>query len=254
MDAVLSADPAPTAERGEVLTGAVSLAVRRGIAEGRLDYSAENVEIARALADPGILSRRIAERGANEWMLGHYRAADASLAEALALAQRAGADGPRADALHLQGILASARSRYEEARALLTEAVEVLRAAPEGPPHMLCVLHRPCALQPSSPGWPRIFFEDTIMDGRLVGSAAGAGYALLNLGSMERSAGEHDAARAALLEGLRTFRSLGARLRRLAGAQPAGQPCPHPRRVRGGARVAPGVPGAPPRPRRPPGP
>jgi predicted ATPase/DNA-binding SARP family transcriptional activator len=208
LDAVLEADREATVLRMDTLLGAGALDIRRGVPAQRLERAGESVEIARDSGDPLLMIRALTDLGLLTWTLGDYAPTERALGDAVELAAASGHDRWRASALHLLGIVASARGDYPLARERLGEVLALLATISDDRPHFVTFFigH---SLVEDLPGRPRMYFEDTIADLRVVSSRAGGAYALLSLAAVERDANDHDAARRAHSESLRTFRELG---------------------------------------------
>lgn len=120
--------------------------------------------------------------------------AQVRLDEALQMAEKAGSEGLRADALRTLAWVAERRGQHDEAVQLATEAVEAALAC--GDNHLISRAYdvRAAASQYRDPAKARSDYSEALWHGRAAKDAMGQATALNNLAILELEQGDHRAA------------------------------------------------------------
>ena len=213
LEAVLAACPQPSALRARALFALAAFDVRRGRDQRLQALGAEAVDVIRGFNDPYGLAQALHSDAVLAFMRGDWDGCwERSIASReAAVASRA----PHRDIApaHLQGILLHCRGRLDEAAATFEEARRALDNLPIAtrpflPPLLLGFSVEP---SPDPSGVLRIFFEETILLGRLVGVEQARAYVLCNLADVARSAGRIGQAQQLVREAAERFVLLGDR-------------------------------------------
>jgi predicted ATPase/DNA-binding SARP family transcriptional activator len=205
LDAALEADPTPTPLRARGLVAASALEVRLARPERVIHLAEEARRIHAALGDSRAVAGALLYRGVLDSTFAEYAAARETLEEAFALAQDVGDALVAAESRHAQGVAAHCRGRDDEARRLIEEGLDLLPAARDSDEAVWAttiglVIDRDGRRQ------ARMYFEDTLLTFREVGSDAARGYMLCDLALVARAQGDYDAAREALDRALTLYR------------------------------------------------
>jgi tetratricopeptide (TPR) repeat protein len=207
LEAVLAACPESSALRARALFALAAFDVRRGSDRRLQALGTEAVDIIRGFNDPYGLAQALHSDAVLAFMRGDWdNCWERSLASReAAVASRA----PHRDIAptHLQGILLHGRGRLDEASTTFEEVRGALDGLPAStrpflPPLLLGFSVEP----PTDPTRVlRIFFEETILLGRLVGVEQARAYVLCNLADVARSAGRTDNAKHLVREAAERF-------------------------------------------------
>jgi len=213
LDAVLAAAPERTALRVDGLLAAAGLALRRGDTGSYLARVAEAVGVYGDLGDPAATAEGQQQHAIFE---EYYQPSEQSAAlfeQAVATARRLGEDRIAASALHASAMTPWHRFDTAGARARLDEAIERLRALPDGPQRFLPALTFGQPVLPDGPaGAPRMVWEATLFLFRRLTRDEGTVLALNNLAWVLRVEGDLDGAARALADGLALARVADDRL------------------------------------------
>lgn len=213
LEAVLAACLQPSPLRARALFALAAFDVRRGNDRRLQALGTEAVDIIRSFHDPYGLAQALHSDAVLAFMRGDWEGCwERSLASReAAVASRA----PHRDIAptHLQGILLHGRGRFDEACATFEEVRGALERLPVStrpflPPLLLGFSVEP---PPDPTRVLRIFFEETILLGRLVGVEQARAYVLCNLADVARSAGRTEYAQQLVREAGERFVRLGDR-------------------------------------------
>jgi predicted ATPase len=203
--------PAVSAERIEALLGYAAIEFRSGDAGFGLARVEEALSIARNLGEPSL-----------EWRTFHFRAAVEIAADegvraasyyepALALAREHGLAAAEAVSAYSLGAAAWVSGDVAEAERRCGESFELFGAladSGESVPALVNVAEM-VELDPHAPGL-RLAFEDTLHPFAEISCRVAAGYVLINLANVVRSAGDDRDGRALLGDGLAHFERIGS--------------------------------------------
>jgi predicted ATPase/DNA-binding SARP family transcriptional activator/tetratricopeptide (TPR) repeat protein len=213
LDAVLEAAPAPSPDRVEALLAAAALALRRGDADRYLERVGQAVGLLGELDDSRATAEAMQQHATFE---EYHRSSDRSVrlfSDAIHTAERLGEHRLAAGALQASAMTPWARGDLDGARARLLESAARLRALPAGPERFVqAISFGMLPLPEGTGGTPRLIWEATIFQFRRLDRDAGLALVLGNLASVERAAGDLDAARAALDDALVLARRAGDRV------------------------------------------
>ncbi|MFF3456845.1 tetratricopeptide repeat protein [Streptomyces sp. NPDC002730] len=207
LDDALAAARAPTPLRARALTGQGVLAVRLGDGSRLASIGAEIVAIHRAQGDPAALAYACYQQAVLLWMRGTWDEARTALDEACALA--GGESSVLAAAAHQRGIWAVCRDDGRAAREAFAESLRLLAGLANGTRPFFPVMTPGYMAEEDAERRMSVFFEETVMVGRLVGAAQARGYALSNLAWATRLNGDAQEARTAAEQSVDCFRVLG---------------------------------------------
>ncbi|MBT2389777.1 tetratricopeptide repeat protein [Streptomyces sp. ISL-1] len=213
LDDALSAAPAPTPLRARALLGQGVLAIRLGDSSRLASIGAEIVAIHRARGDRAALAYAFYQQAILLWMRGTWEEARTALDEACALA---GGELPvLAAAAHQRGISAvcrgdgrAAREAFGTSLRLLTDLADLTGPGGRDRPYFP-VMTPGYMAEEDAEGRMSLFFEESVLVGRLVGTAQARGYALSNLAWATRLDGDVEEARTAAEQSVDCFRGLG---------------------------------------------
>jgi tetratricopeptide (TPR) repeat protein len=199
--------------RARALFALAAFDVRRGRDQRLQALGTEAVDIIRGFNDPYGLAQALHSDAVLGFMRGDWDGCwERSIASReAAVASRA----PHRDIAptHLQGILLHGRGRLDEAATTFEEARRALDDLPTStrpflPPLLLGFSIEPA---PDASRVLRIFFEETILLGRLVGVEQARAYVLCNLADVARSANRAEHAEQLIREAAERFVRLGDR-------------------------------------------
>lgn len=208
--AVAGADAAPGLPRSQALRWAGVLARQQGDFGAAISRLTAGLDLARALADAGEVSRGLNELGQVYRLRGDYAQARALLEESLALGRAAGDRSGVADSLINLGLVAFGQGDYGAARTLYEEGLALQRALGDRPGIAGTLLHlgNVAYYRGDYPAaWS--LYEEALTLGREVGDKPGTAMALHNLGMLAQGRGDYAAARTFLEEDMRLFREMG---------------------------------------------
>ncbi len=197
LDAALAADPAPTPLRARGLVAASALEVRLARPERIISLAEEARGIHAALHDSRAVAGALLYRGVLESVYAQYAAARDTLEEAFAQAEQVGEALVAAESRHVQGVVAHARGRDDEARRLMEQGLDLLPAPPDSDASVWGTTIG-LVIDRDGHGQARMYFEDTLVMFREVGPAAARGYMLCDFALVARAQGDYDAAREAM--------------------------------------------------------
>jgi predicted ATPase/DNA-binding SARP family transcriptional activator len=188
LEAVLAACPEPSPLRARALFALAAFDVRRG-SDGRLQaLGAEAVRIIRGFHDPYGLAQALHSDAVLAFMRGDWEGSwtRSNASREAAVASRA----PHRDIapMHLQGLVLHGQGRLEEAFATFEEVRRALDILPTTTrPFLPPLLLGFSVEQPPGDGEAvQIYFEETILLGRLVGVEQARAYVLCNLADVAR--------------------------------------------------------------------
>jgi predicted ATPase len=207
LEEALAAAPAPTPLRARALIGQGVLDIRLGNGSRLASIGTEIVAIHRARQDRRALAYARFQQTTLLWMRGAWDDARTALDEACVL----GGDEPSilAAAAHQRGIWAICRNDGGAARAALTECLRLLADLDPGTRPFFPVMTPGYGIEEDADGTMSLFFEETVLVGRLVGTTQARGYALSNLAWASRLDGDMDEAKTAAEQSIDCFRPLG---------------------------------------------
>ncbi|MEU4498763.1 BTAD domain-containing putative transcriptional regulator [Streptomyces sp. NPDC023998] len=207
LDDALARASAPTPLRARALFGQGVLAIRLGDGAQLASTGAEIVAIHRPRQDRAALAYACYQQAILLWMRGTWNEAQAALDEACALAD--GEPPVLAAAAHQRGIWAVCRGEGRAARDAFATCLRLLADLDGAAPPFFPVMTPGYTREEDPEGRMSLFFEETVLVGRLVGAAQARGYALSNLAWATRLDGDTDEAAAAAEESVDCFRALG---------------------------------------------
>ncbi|MER8187163.1 BTAD domain-containing putative transcriptional regulator [Kitasatospora sp. NPDC094015] len=206
LDDALAAAPAPTPLRARALLGRGVLAIRLGDGSRLPAIGAEVVAIHRAGPGGAALAGAYCRQALLLWMHGSWAEAAAALERARELA--GGEPSVLAAAAHQRGVAAVCGGRDEEAGAAFAECLRLLAEVDRGSRPFFPVLTPGYARELDAGGRVSVFFEETVLIGRLVGAEQARGYALAALAWAGRRSGSPGRARESAERAVECFRSL----------------------------------------------
>ncbi|WP_033825655.1 tetratricopeptide repeat protein, partial [Kitasatospora sp. MBT63] len=209
LDDALAAAPQPTPLRARALFGQGVLAVRLGDSSPLGAIGAEIVAIHRGGPDRTALAAAHSRQALLLWMRGAWDEARAALDESCVLA--GGDPALLAAAAHLRGVWAVCRGEGADARNSFTACLRLLADVDGGVPPFLPVMTPGYVTEEAADGTVSVYFEETVLAGRLVGADPARGYALANLALAARLAGDREGALGAAEQSVARFRGLGDR-------------------------------------------
>ncbi|MCD0481059.1 tetratricopeptide repeat protein [Streptacidiphilus sp. ASG 303] len=212
LESALAAAPEPTPLRARALAALAVLAIRLGDCSRPVSAAAEAVAVHRAGRDRAALAYALHRQSVLLWMCGAWDAADRALDEACALAR--GAPTARvpavlAAAAYQRGIRAASLGDGAAARAAFAGSLDLLADLDGATGPFLPVMTPGYVVEEGAGGRVSVYFEETVLAGRLVGAAQARGYALANLAWAARLDGDTDGAAAAAERSAACFRDLG---------------------------------------------
>ncbi|MGW1893240.1 AfsR/SARP family transcriptional regulator [Streptomyces sp. NPDC002004] len=207
LDDALAAAPAPTPLRARALMGQGVLAIRLGDSSRLASIGTDIVAIHRPRGDRTALAYAYFQQAVLLWMRGSWDRSATALDEACALAD--GDPALLAVAAHQRGIAAMCREDAQAARDAFALCLRLLDAVDDATPPFFPVMTPGYTAQEDTGGRMSLFFEETVLLGRLVGAARAHGYAESNLAWSARLDGDLDTAAAAAGRSVVRFRELG---------------------------------------------
>ena len=213
LEAVLAACPQPSVLRARALFALAAFDVRRGSDLRLQALGTEAVDIIRGFNDPYGLAQALHSDAVLGFMRGDW---DGCWQRSIASREAAVASrAPHRDIAptHLQGIVLHGRGRLDEASATFEEVRQALEGLPTSTRPFLPPLLLGFAIEQSTDASQglRIFFEETILLGRLVGVEQARAYVLCNLADVARCAGRTEQAQQLVREAAERFVQLGDR-------------------------------------------
>lgn len=208
LEAALAAATAPSAVRARALLVLAVFDVRRGFGDRLAQLGAEAVRIRRGLGAADGIAQALAAEAALAFMRGDWRGCWRRTEEAHALALDSGALHVAAAATHLQGIVRTGQGRVDDARTAFTAVRDALPSLPEGTPAFLPPVLMGFSVE-TTPEGRLIFFEETVLAGRLVTADRAEGYVLCNLADVCRLEGNLDDALLLLRDAAARFAAIG---------------------------------------------
>src|SRR4051794_25011290 len=187
LEIALAGAPDPSPLRARALLALAVFDVRRGSGTRLPDLAAEAVRIHRGIGAADGLARTLHAKAVLFFMLGRWDESWQLTLESAGVAESAGAAEQVAAARHLQALVLAARGALSEARVALVELRDSLLAIPAEVPRFLSPLQMGFAVDGADTSSPRVYFEDTVLLGRLVGRPAALGYVLCNLADVLRA-------------------------------------------------------------------
>jgi predicted ATPase len=207
LEAALTACPDAGALRARALLALAVFDVRRGDPTRLNELGAAAIAVHRRPDELDGLAQVLHGDAVLGYMRGSWDEAWQRSVEAREAASSYGPERMMVSALHLQGLLLAGRGKLTEAAAALTEVRRDLGRKAEDvvvfPPLTLGF-----GLEGTPPGGPRVFFEETVLLGRLVADRQADGYVLCNLAEVARLAGDLDGAGALLEDAAARFATL----------------------------------------------
>ncbi|WNM32480.1 BTAD domain-containing putative transcriptional regulator [Streptomyces sp. Li-HN-5-11] len=207
LDDTLAAAPRPTPHRARALMAQGVLAVRLGDGSPLQDIGAQIVAIHQRGSDPAAPALAHYQQALLLWMRGTWDSARTALDRARALARDADEPAVLATAAHHEGVWAVCRGDGAAAREACAESLRLLDAAGERTHPYFPVMTPGYAVEETA-GQVSLFFEETVLVGRTVGTARARGYVLANLARATRLAGDTGAATVAAERSVDCFRAL----------------------------------------------
>ena len=208
LDEALAGVPEPSELRSRALHALAVFDMRRGSPDRLGELGAEIVRIHRALDDPVGLAQALQHEALLAFMRGRWADCNNRLDECLRVAAASRDQRVPPSANHLRGLVAlsrgqldAARAHFEETLTLLAETVHTER------PHFPVVM---LGFAVEAPGaeHAHVLFEETVIQGRRVGSLQAAAYLRSNLAYLARLARDLDEARSHLVTAVESFQTL----------------------------------------------
>jgi len=210
VEEVLAANPEPNALRARALFALAVFDVRGGNATRLARLGDEAVRIRRSLDDRGELAGALHSQGVLDYMRGEWEQCWLRAEEARQVGGEE--DHPIAiAALHLQSLVLGGRGQFEEARGVMTELRELLASHREVDSPFFLPLGLGFAVEGMTAPMPRLFFEETVLPGRLVNARQADAYVLCSMAVLCRLTGEVDEARGLFDEARARFVAIGDR-------------------------------------------
>ncbi|MEU7427487.1 BTAD domain-containing putative transcriptional regulator [Streptomyces sp. NPDC040750] len=207
LDDTLAAAPESSPERARALMGRAVLAIRLGDGSELEEIAEQIVGIHRRRPDPAALAYVHCQQAVLLWMRGTWDGARAALDRARVLAREAGEPSVLAVAAHLDGVWAVCRGEGAMARKACAEGLRLLDAVGVERGPFFPVMTPGYSVEDG--GDPvSLFFEETVLAGRTVGTSRARGYLLANLAWASRLDGDTAAATAAAEDAVDRFRAL----------------------------------------------
>ncbi|MFF8942146.1 BTAD domain-containing putative transcriptional regulator [Streptomyces sp. NPDC014864] len=209
LDDTLAAAPRPTPQRARALMGQGVLAIRLGDGSALEDLGAQIVGIHQRRDDPAALAYAHFQQAVLLWMRGGWDRARTALDRARELAREAGDPAVLAVVAHHEGVWAVCRGQAAAARAACAESLRLLDGTAEGRSPFFPVMTPGYVVEEDeSERLVSLFFEETVLGGRTVGTARARGYVLSTLAWAARLDGDPAGARTAAERGADRFRAL----------------------------------------------
>jgi predicted ATPase/DNA-binding SARP family transcriptional activator len=206
-EAALAVAPEPAELRARALAANAILVVRRGLGEARMPLLAESVEIRRGLGERAGIARGLRELGDHLVLNSDHEGADRAYAEALELCAALEDVGEPAGIMLGQGVITHYRGDGPGARERFGQGIALLEGAADADVAPFWAVGIAVVVAPEGPGGAlRCVFEGTSLLARTVGRRAGIAYALCNMATSWRRAGEYERARETLERALAIFR------------------------------------------------
>jgi predicted ATPase/DNA-binding SARP family transcriptional activator len=207
LEAALDAAPDPSPSRARGLLALAAFDIRRGKGERLHDLGSEAVIIHRSRDDRRELAQALSAEAAFAFLLGAWDRCWERTTESRAVA--GGAVDLQIGARHLQGIVRAAQGRFGDARDAFDEVRAMLSWVGETPRPFLRPVSQGFAVDVDTAGDPRVYFEETVLHGRIVGAQQAKAHVLCNLADLARAAGDLDEALRFAREAEELFRALG---------------------------------------------
>jgi predicted ATPase/DNA-binding SARP family transcriptional activator len=209
LEAVLDAVPEPSAARARALIALGIFDIRRGTGERLAVLGAEAVRIHRASGMTDGLAQALHAVAVFAFMCGQWDECWQLSVESQEAGSTTGSRQCQTNARHLQAVVLMARGRLPEARAAFGDVLDSLPTLGDSVPPFLPPILLGFAVDTASSGRPRVYFEETVLLGRLVGAQQAQAYVLCNLADLSRIDGDLDEALEVLAEASRRFAELG---------------------------------------------
>ncbi|MFI6449229.1 tetratricopeptide repeat protein [Kitasatospora sp. NPDC050543] len=207
LDDALAAAPAPTPLRARALMAQAVLTIRLGDTSRLAPIGAEIVAAHRAGGDRGALAYALYQQSLLLWLRGTWQEARDALDEACVLAD---GDPPvLAAAAHQRGIGALCRGDGPAAQEAFAQGLRLLTGIDAGARPFFPVVTPGYVIDEDADGRVSVYFEETVLVGRLVATEQARGYTLANIARAARLDGDPDAAAAAARQSVDCFRALG---------------------------------------------
>lgn len=194
VEAALAAVPDPSPDRARALIALGAFEVRRGTSARLRELGAEAVAIHRSLHDLPGLAQSLSADALLAYLTGEWDDCWQRTTEAREAAAGSGAAELEISAVHVQGMVLAAQGRWDEARDALEEARAMLSLA-DGTLHpFLRLLSQGFVVDIMAPADARVYFEETVLHGRIVGAQQADAHLLCNLADVHRATGDLEAA------------------------------------------------------------
>lgn len=210
VEEVLAANPEPNALRARALFALAVFDVRRGNASRLAELGDEAVRIRRSLKDRSELAAALHAQGMLDYMRGQWELCWQRAEEA----QQVGGeeDHPIAIAAqHLQSLVLAGRGQVDDAQRVLEGVRELLASHREVDSPFFLPLGLGFAVEGMTAPMPRVFFEETVLPGRLVSARQADAYVLCSMATLRRLTGELDEAHGLLEDARSRFAAIADR-------------------------------------------
>jgi predicted ATPase/DNA-binding SARP family transcriptional activator len=206
LDEALARAPERTVLRARALLHGCALALRSGAVQRFRPFGRESIDILRETGEHAAQADALQQVAGLERQIWDLPEADRLLEQSQRLAEDLADPAALASARSGQAMLAYVRGNYLGATRLLEQAIELLRRAGNSERPFFPTSTLGMIVLEDEQDRPRCFFEETVVVFRRVSARAAVGWTLCNLASALRSAGQLDAAQAAVDEALALFR------------------------------------------------
>jgi predicted ATPase/DNA-binding SARP family transcriptional activator len=211
LEATLAAAPDPSALRARALTALAVFDARRGTSHRLADLGAEAVGIHRSLGARDGLAQALHFDAVLAYMRGSWDEAWLRSLESSDVATDAKSPQLEVAARHVQALVLMGRGQLPNARAAFDDVRAALRQIPESAPAFLPPVLIGFAVDGTGTDSPRVYFEETVLLGRLVRVDQAHGYVLCNLADLARLAGDYDEALQLADDAVAAFTAIGDR-------------------------------------------
>ncbi|HET6877645.1 MAG TPA: BTAD domain-containing putative transcriptional regulator [Jatrophihabitans sp.] len=208
IEAALDNISQPSCTRARALLALAAFDIRRGTGERLHELGAEAVAIQRSLGDQRGLAESLGAEAVFAYLLGAWDDCWQRTVDSRAVASAVGAVDLEIGARHLQGIVRAAQGRLDDAREAFDEIRGLLPRVNDAPRPFLRPVSQGFAVSVDADGEPRVYFEETVLHGRIVGAQHAEAHVLCNLADLTRAAGDLDDALRLLRQAEELFTAL----------------------------------------------
>ena len=194
LEAALSADAEPSVLRARALLGLAVFDVRRGKDVRLRELGAAAVTIHRSIGDEALLAMTLLADAILAYMVGDWDDCWQRTLESLDTASVSGTTEATLGARHVQAFLLAERGLHQDARAAFDDLLMMLSRADGVHGPFLRALSQGFMARSVAPGDARLYFEETVLHGRVLDAQQAQAHVLCNLADIARSCGELDEA------------------------------------------------------------